>query len=363
MRWKERLFLIVTLIILFTGLETAARLVLHRIPLWNRLPGASDLRYKMWWIERHSADTTIYYTFDIYHPQRGWALEPGLRDVPLEWGETLNSNSRGIRGIRETSYDRSPGIKRMLVLGDSFTFGDEVGDDETIPACLESALPGWEVINMGVHGYGHDQMLLYFEEEGIKYRPDVVALVFLNMDILRNMLSFRDYAKPRFERRAGRLVLTNVPVPTPDETLRRHRIGPRLLDLARIAWEARHRFTGSSAAAKRHAAARQLTSEIMIRLLDRIKAIDAEPLWIFLPAPKELEGPGEELTSHDDYFEVFCCSHDVLYISLLPFFVPRAEELLSPEGLGEDHWRAPVNQLAAELTAQHMARHLSGRLD
>jgi hypothetical protein len=40
-------------------------------------------------------------------------------------------------------------------------------------------LPHTEVINMGVHGYGHDQMLILFGEEGVKYEPDIVILGFL----------------------------------------------------------------------------------------------------------------------------------------------------------------------------------------
>ena len=53
------------------------------------------------------------------------------------------------------------------MLGDSFTFGEDVGDDETYSHHLEQLLPGTEVINLGVHGYGHDQMLIYLREEGI----------------------------------------------------------------------------------------------------------------------------------------------------------------------------------------------------
>jgi hypothetical protein len=42
-----------------------------------------------------------------------------------------------------------------LILGDSFTFGDEVSDNETYSYYLQQMLPHTEVINMGVHGYGH----------------------------------------------------------------------------------------------------------------------------------------------------------------------------------------------------------------
>ena len=103
------------------------------------------------------------------------------------------------------------------MLGDSFTFGEDVGDDETYSHHLEQLLPGTEVINLGVHGYGHDQMLIYLREEGVRYRPDVVILGFLTGDMERNVLSFRDYAKPRFVLDGGKLALRNSPVPPPAE--------------------------------------------------------------------------------------------------------------------------------------------------
>ncbi len=46
----------------------------------------------------------------------------------------------------------------VLVVGDSFTFGVEVSDDETWPACLERRL-GRGVDNGGVYGYGTAQAL------------------------------------------------------------------------------------------------------------------------------------------------------------------------------------------------------------
>ena len=69
---------------------------------------------------------------------------------------------------------------------------------------------------MGEHGYGHDQMLLYLEDEGLRYRPDVVVLGFHPFDMERNLLSFRDFAKPRFALEHDALVLRDTPVPTPE---------------------------------------------------------------------------------------------------------------------------------------------------
>ena len=76
-----------------------------------------------------------------------------------------------------------PDKNRILILGDSFTFGTNVSDEESYPYYLERLLPGTEVLNMGIEGYGHDQMLLYLKEEGLKYNPDIIIVGFLYCDI------------------------------------------------------------------------------------------------------------------------------------------------------------------------------------
>ncbi len=50
-------------------------------------------------------------------------------------------------------------------------------------------------------------------EEGIKYTPDIVVLGFIQPDMSRNMLNFRDFAKPKFKLRNKELKLTASPVP------------------------------------------------------------------------------------------------------------------------------------------------------
>ena len=52
----------------------------------------------------------------------------------------------------EVPEPKPDGVMRVLVFGDSLTFGDEVTDDETYVAHLQTMLPGTEVLNLGVHG-------------------------------------------------------------------------------------------------------------------------------------------------------------------------------------------------------------------
>ena len=61
-------------------------------------------------------------------------------------------------GFRSNGSEPPPLPADVLVVGDSFTFGAQVSDNETWPACLERKL-GRGVDNGGVNGYGTAQAL------------------------------------------------------------------------------------------------------------------------------------------------------------------------------------------------------------
>ncbi len=70
--------------------------------------------------------------------------------------EGFTTNGLGIRG--ETPGPKRADSHRVLAVGDSFTLGLQVKDDETFSALLSESLgPGIEVFNAGVPGYGTEQ--------------------------------------------------------------------------------------------------------------------------------------------------------------------------------------------------------------
>lgn len=152
-----------------------------------------------------------------YHNVLGWHHIPGQRGI-YETSESrtfVNINSKGLRD-KEYPYKRIPGEKRVLVLGDSFTYGLGVNQQEIFTEVLENQLKDTEVINAGVMGYSTDQELLWFKEEGVKYKPDLVILVVCGNDIPMNNLDFvyRKYYKPRFTiDTEGNIQARNIPVP------------------------------------------------------------------------------------------------------------------------------------------------------
>ena len=241
--------------------EGSARLALRNEAFSKRVSGNDDATWRRRWLERHARlGTPLDYGFDEWSPTLGWKVKPNLRDTEAFRGKPLSTNSRGLRGSVEHSYEKPPGVFRIVVLGDSFTFGEEVGDEETYSHYLQELLPQVEVLNLGVHGYGHDQMLLYLQEEGLRYKPDLVLLGFLTVDMERNILAFRDYAKPRFVLRDGKLVLTHSPVPSVEETLAADKHWPRFFDLVSML-QAGYRFRSGAATRE----AKQLTLAILER--------------------------------------------------------------------------------------------------
>ncbi len=263
--------------------EGAARLVLTSDSLRLRLSGQDDASWRLDWVARHRGSTGIWYGFDAFDPTKGWISRPLLRDQPAFAGRTLSTNSLGLRGAREYAPAPPAGRTRVLLLGDSFTFGDELSDGETFAERLQELRPDLEVMNFGVHGYGHDQMLILLREHGLPLRPAVVVLLFVSEDAVRNTLSFRDFAKPRFTLAGGALAPAGGPLPTPEQVLAREWRRPRVADLAVMLRRGWRDATGARA---REVTA--ITAALLAAMEADTRAAGADFRVVHLPAPDEL---------------------------------------------------------------------------
>ena len=149
-------------------------------------------------------------------PVRGWSLRPNaVAFKDLEGGALVRINKDGYRGPL-VPRSKPPDTYRIAVLGDSFTLGAHVDEDETFTAVMErslarcSGLPGRvEAINFGVTGYGTAQQLLTFRHQAFHYRPDAVLLaMFTGNDIENNHRALaRDPLAPYFLLDGDQLVL------------------------------------------------------------------------------------------------------------------------------------------------------------
>lgn len=149
-----------------------------------------------------------------YDEELGWVNVPGRREDDMYGpGVALTINSQGFRGDRDFA-DRVPdGFVRIVCLGDSFTLGYGVGDDETWCAQLAALDPRLETVNMGQGGYGVDQAYLWYARDG-DLRHQILVLAVIAEDF-RRMLDdvFYGYGKPVLRVAGDQLVTANVPVP------------------------------------------------------------------------------------------------------------------------------------------------------
>jgi hypothetical protein len=83
------------------------------------------------------------------------------------------------------------GAGLTLAIGDSFTFGDEVADEQTWPACLERNL-NERVLNGGVFGYGAAQAVLRAHQLATQYRFErIIWSILVEHDFERDTLVAR----------------------------------------------------------------------------------------------------------------------------------------------------------------------------
>lgn len=138
-----------------------------------------------------------------YVPNPGFC-GPGFGDS----FHTIDADGLRFSGERPASSDGS-----ILTVGDSFTYGDEVRDEEAWPARLQS-LTGRPVLNGGVSGYGLDQTVLRAEQLAPVHGPSVIIVSFIADNILRTEMSRMWWRnKPWFTIEDDQLVLKGVPVP------------------------------------------------------------------------------------------------------------------------------------------------------
>lgn len=144
-------------------------------------------------------------------PGRSFRLTPGFRgaEVSHEFNVPAVINSRGLRD-REIAPAKPLGVFRILVLGDSFTYGSGVRAEETYPKQLARLLEARgggrriEVINTGVSGYGTFHQAAFLRDEGWTYEPDLLILqMFPNNDLSENLHPFSREVRGGFLRMKG----------------------------------------------------------------------------------------------------------------------------------------------------------------
>ncbi len=128
----------------------------------------------------------------------------------------IRANSLGIRGP-EIEIPRPPGVYRILMLGDSFTMGKGVAEDETFSARLEARLnrrvaelphERYEVINAGVDSFSPLLEFLQLRHLHDAIEPNMVVVNIDMSDLLQDqgshgLIEFDERRWPRRLNTAG----------------------------------------------------------------------------------------------------------------------------------------------------------------
>jgi hypothetical protein len=136
-------------------------------------------------------EARVKYRFNPYQPvgRLGYKLRPNWETVHAsnDFQVSVHTNNLGLRG-KDIQEKKPNSIIRILVLGDSFTFGYGVENNEAFPAQLEMLLSNHlnrrvEVINSGVPGWSTAQYWIFLKEYGFDLEPDLVLVAIMENDL------------------------------------------------------------------------------------------------------------------------------------------------------------------------------------
>ena len=190
-------------------------LIVGTILLAGLTIGEVFLRYRQRQIKQSKVmDDNLF----LYNRLLGWELSRNWqgRHREFDYDVIYSTNQHGYRG--RFTFQSPNESKRYAVLGDSFTFGFGVNDEDTFVRLLNDKFKSNKIFfNFATPGYSTDQEYILLRDGVAKYTPDaVILIVYLGNDLFDNELKFplqSDLAKPYFEIANDSLRLKNTPVP------------------------------------------------------------------------------------------------------------------------------------------------------
>jgi hypothetical protein len=278
---------------------------------------------------------------DLYRsdPDVGYTLWPSRTmeyRYPDESTETipLVSNSDGFRSSRE--FDEHDGRTRILVVGDSFVFGQGVRAEDRITEQLELLNARWRVDNMGMTGWGVDLMIRAIERFGRKADPDVVVLAVYTDDFRRVLPYYAGvgFAYPKFELVDSRMV--SVPFPY-----------PRLWERLRLVqWFYQTRW-------QKERNRYDLNGALLDRFLDQTDLLGFKPVVTFFPGL----GDNDEDKARRGFLAKWTSTNGVPYVDLTTAI--HTAGVNSVYIRDNWHWNAHGHRIAAEELSKLLRRELN----
>lgn len=290
-----------------------------------------------------------------------------------EFEAEYRTNSQGLRDAATYSLPKPPGVRRILLLGDSFTYGAANAYEDIWPVVLENELRAKghpvELVKAGVPAYDTAREVLLLERLFEHFEPDLVAITFLPNDLFTNTPIDEEYrvsdelasdVVSARQARSARPTLHSLSL------ARRLAMGIDVLYTSVYAGTSRGRFYAVSPDEKVRGQL-ELTRRLLIRGQRFCRQRGADLVVFSLPqqfqvlaraAGQELDGL--DVDQVDRVFGAFAADRDLLWIPLLPGLADRYA------AGGEDlyyrldgHLNRAGNRVVAELLVEPVSRRLA----
>lgn len=265
-------------------------------------------------------------------------------------GHHIAINDYGFRDSDVASWD--PNNYRLALTGDSFTFGNGIPMESTLPVLLEDRLSesvsGVQVLNCGVPGYNAPNVQQLLQHRVLPLNPDFVVYVFMSNDV-----------EP--SRRPA-----DIPADATIDSFHDYPLGSALLQWAGIRTKQAMRnmgFASSSGSIAKvarsfHEGGRQRVSTAvaaMKRLCIDDEVSFAVATYPFLSTPN----PYAEI---DDWVLLYCKAQGIPTINLRQAYSPGDELTRYWANIFDSHPNRESNLLVANYLAEQLTQDLLGQV-
>jgi hypothetical protein len=145
-------------------------------------------------------------TLNRFDPATGWSNKRATAmwtNTPDRGKVHFSFNAHGLREGEDVTPEKPAGTTRIVVLGDSFTLGRYLAQDELFLDKLEGlySAAGHQIqlVNTGSEGFATDQQVTWLLEHGDDWKPDVVLLMPYENDLYWcGQSTYTGINKPRF---------------------------------------------------------------------------------------------------------------------------------------------------------------------
>jgi hypothetical protein len=294
----------------------------------------------------------------------------------------IKTNSLGLRG-KDIPFEKTPDTKRLLFIGDSFTMGWAVEEQDAYPfkvgEFLKVKQKNIQIINAGLGSTGPDYYYLYYKNQGYKFQPDTVVVGFYLMNDIPEDKHFTRWIETddsglptkvemtqSFFDSNGNFTPINMPVKFRFPYLRHLHVFSLVMDqFFTPQYSQEHRLTLTTCLYKKDCHDLDKTKEEAMKLFAGLKKLTSQNksrfLVVFIPASYQLDvrervkyGISANLTPDDlnypyEQFKKFFDSQQIEYLDLRPIMKKNMDKKLYIDN--DEHFTPQAHEIAAKEIA------------